>query len=117
MNDESSRNAEGATPRLGQWWWLPPSVVTFALLSLLIAPFTSERRTRQLRTAVTTGERARTALNDFEPSLATELLERIDLPFEGSASPATENKLDADLADLRITLAEIDGSGRARYDS
>ena len=105
------------TPQLGQWWWVPATVVILALLVLLVVPAAIDHHAKDLRESVTAGEHARTALNDFEASLATELLERADTALARRISQATENKLDSDLGVLHTTLAEIDGEGRVHYDS
>jgi signal transduction histidine kinase len=92
-------------------------VVIVTLLALLIVPYAIDQRAKALREAVTVGEHARTAVNDFEASLATELLLRTPTGTTPGASHATEEKLDTDLADLHVALHEMDRAGLVHYDT
>jgi signal transduction histidine kinase len=113
----SAATANREKPQPGKWWWVPSTVVILSLLVLLIVPATIDRRATALRDSVTAGEQARTALNDFEASLATELLLRAGPPTQAGALHVSEDTLEADLTVLRSTLRHIDGDGVARYDS
>ena len=99
---DPENNGKAAGPRLTSWWWIPSAIVILALLMLLIVPAEIDRRASAMREAVTAGEHARTALNDFEAGLATELLLRT------GGAPATKHtasdSLDADLAELHASL-------------
>jgi signal transduction histidine kinase len=112
-----SERLTGGVPHLGRWWWIPSTAVILGLLVLLIVPAAIDHRLAALRESVTTGEHARTALNDFEASFATELLVRNGSPGRVELPRATEANLDADLIDLRSALRQIDGGGIAHADS
>lgn len=111
----ATRNEQRAAPGLTGWWWIPSAVVILALLVLLVFPAEIDRRAGALREEVTAGEHARTALNDFEAALATELLLRTGEPAGVKHTPA--DSLDSDLFELRKALHRIDGEGLVRYDS
>src|SRR4051812_35049062 len=115
MPSSSENDGKRAEPRLTSWWWIPSAVVILALLMLLIVPAEIDRRAAVMREAVTAGEHARTALNDFEAGLATELLLRAGGSSGAAHTPS--DSLDADLAELRETVHRIDGDGLARFDS
>src|ERR1041385_7468403 len=104
-----------AGPRLTSWGWIPSAVVILALLLLLVVPAEIDRRASRMREAVTAGERARTALNDFEAGLATVLLMRAGGP--ATANHAPSDSLDADLIELHASLHKIDDGALSRYDS
>jgi len=65
--------ARADAPHLGRWWWIPSTAVILTLLLLLVVPAAIDHRVSGLRESATDGEHARTALNDFEASFATEL--------------------------------------------
>src|SRR4051812_50130789 len=88
MPSSSENDGKRAEPRLTSWWWIPSAVVILALLMLLIVPAEIDRRAAGMREAVTAGEHARTALNDFEAGLAPELLLRARGPSGAGPTPA-----------------------------
>src|SRR4051794_38300503 len=112
MSDVTNRRADSLltrnAPHLGWWWWVPSAAVIAGLLLLLIVPAMIDHRLVAMRESLTMGEHARTAVNDFEASFATELLLRNTSPHRTELPRMTESNLDADLIDLRSALRQID---------
>ena len=117
----NSDRALSTVPRLRPYWWTPLGFLAAALVVLLAVPMIVSYRVRHLRQKLTDGtDRALVLVNDFEASLATELLARDEMRLKASraadstiaASMAEERQLELNLDSL---VKEMDAETIARF--